>query len=44
MAELDQQRWDEAPWVLAYDVEAEIAYARQTVTAVGGALSCWPSD
>jgi len=41
---LDQQHWDQAPSVIAYDVEAEIGRSRQTVRAVGGELSCWPSD
>ena len=44
MAELDRQRWDEAPSVLAYDVEAEIGHSRQNLTPVGGERSCWPSD
>jgi hypothetical protein len=36
---LDQQHWDQAPSVIAYDVEGEIGRSRQTVRALGGELS-----
>ena len=44
MKRLDEQRWNEAPSVVAYDAEAEIGPSRQSVRWLGGALSCWPAD
>lgn len=44
MKRLDEQRWNEAPSVVAYDVEAEIGRSRQSMRALGGVLSCWPAD
>lgn len=44
MRRLDEQRWNEAPSVVAYEVEAEIGPSRQSVRTLGGPLSCWPAD
>ena len=44
MKRLDEQRWNEAPSVIGYDAEAEVGGGRQSVRALGGALSCWPAD
>jgi len=41
---LDEQKWDTAPSVIGYDVEALIKHTEQSVTATGDQLSCWPSD
>jgi hypothetical protein len=41
---LDQQRWDDAPSVIGYDVAVELGPAPAVATSAGGALSCWPSD
>ena len=44
MKRLDAQRWNEAPSVVAYEVEAVIGRSRQSVRALAGVLSCWPAD
>ena len=41
---LDEQRWDEAPSVIGYDVVAEVGSAAAVTKPAGGTLSCWPSD
>jgi hypothetical protein len=44
MKRLDEQRWNETPSVIGYDVEADIGPSGHSVRATGGALSCWPAD
>ena len=44
MKGLDDQHWDDAPSVIAYDVESLVGGAMPVIKRTGGELSCWPSD
>ena len=44
MKRLDQQHWNEAPSVIAYNVAVQIERSGHVMHATGGTMSCWPAD
>jgi hypothetical protein len=44
LRELDAQRWNEAPSVIAYEAETVLKPGQSSTRPLGGGLSCHPSD
>jgi hypothetical protein len=41
---LDEQRWDDTPTVVVYEVEVSLGGASPVIKPLGDALACRPSD